>query len=178
MLGLKRGTVELVSHQEVWHEKAVMAIDVLKTVLGDTAIDIQHVGSTAICGIHAKPIIDIVVGVKDLGDIKLFVEELAQEGIVFRKEDIAEQLLFVIGDFEKNFRTHHIHVVQYGSEAWHNYINFRDYLNAFPEKAADYDALKRHLAVEYANDRGSYTSGKQELITHLLEEARHLRGQS
>ena len=69
MIGLKSGTVKLVQHQEEWHENAENVISVLKQLLGDTALDIQHVGSTAICSIHAKPIIDIVVGVTDFDRI-------------------------------------------------------------------------------------------------------------
>ena len=65
MIGLKSGTVKLVQHQEEWHENAENVISVLKQLLGDTALDIQHVGSTAICSIHAKPIIDIAVAVHD-----------------------------------------------------------------------------------------------------------------
>ena len=66
MIGLKSGTVKLVQHQEEWHENAENVISVLKQLLGDTALDIQHVGSTAICSIHAKPIIDIAVAVHDI----------------------------------------------------------------------------------------------------------------
>ena len=96
---------------------------------------------------------------------------LAENGIMFRKEDVKEQLLFVIGDFEREFRTHHIHVVEWNSVAWNNYINFRDYLNAFPEYAKEYDTLKKKLALEFADNRGYYTAGKQELIEKLLKQA-------
>ena len=65
MLVLLRGTVELVPHQKEWNENAVNIIRLLKQLLGDTAIDIQHIGSTAISSIHAKPIIDIVIGVNN-----------------------------------------------------------------------------------------------------------------
>ena len=68
MIGLKSGTVKLVQHQEEWHENAENVIRVLKQLLGDTALDIQHVGSTAICSIHAKPIIDIAVAVGEQFD--------------------------------------------------------------------------------------------------------------
>ena len=79
MIGLKSGTVKLVQHQEEWHENAENVISVLKQLLGDTALDIQHVGSTAICSIHAKPIIDIAVAVHDIKDILPYIEELLQE---------------------------------------------------------------------------------------------------
>jgi len=175
MLGLKRGNVQLVEHQEDWHELAAEAIAIIKAILCDVAIDIQHVGSTAICGIHAKPIIDIAVGVKKVDDVKPYIETLQKAGIVYRKQDVEGQILFVMGDFENDFRTHHIHVMEWNSVEWNHYINFRDYLNAFSEKAKIYDARKRSLAERFAENRGCYTSGKHELIDRLLQEAKAWR---
>lgn len=171
MLGLKRGTVRLVEHQECWHDLASETIDRLKEILGDTAIDIQHVGSTAICGIHAKPIIDVAVGVIKVDDVKPYIDALQNAGIIYRKQDVQGQILFVMGDFENDHRTHHIHVVEWNSIDWNHYINFRDYLNFFPEKAKEYDALKCSLAEQFSENRGNYTSGKHELIDRLLSEA-------
>ena len=171
MIGLKRGTVELLPHQTIWETKAAETIHLLKEILGDVAIDIQHVGSTAIQHIYAKPIIDIAVAVGHLNDIKPYMDVLAENGIIFRKEDVKEQLLFVIGDFERDFRTHHIHVVEWNSVAWNHYVNFRDYLNAFPEYAKQYETLKKKLASEFADHREFYTAGKQELIEKLLKQA-------
>ena len=172
MLGLKRGTVELSGHLPLWEESAKKVIAVLREVLGETAIDIQHVGSTAIPSIPAKPIVDLAVAVKNLDDILPFEEALKEKGIIFRGSDQPGQYLFVLGDFKADTRTHHIHVVPRESEAWHNYLNFRDYLRAFPEKAAEYGRLKEILAEKYPADRGRYTSGKQQLIDRLLAEAK------
>ena len=68
-LGLKRGTVQLEPHDKQWDEAAIQTIKILKSILGDDAIDIQHIGSTAIPAIKAKPIIDIVVGVTDFDKV-------------------------------------------------------------------------------------------------------------
>ena len=171
MIGLKRGTVDLLPHNPLWEDIAAETIKLLKSLLNDVAVDIQHVGSTSIQNICAKPIIDIDVGVNTLDSIKPYIELLKNNGIIFRKEDVKEQLLFVIGDFEKEFRTHHIHVVEWNSVAWNNYINFRDYLNAFPEYAKENDDLKKKLALEFANNRGNYTAGKQEFIDRILKQA-------
>ena len=171
MIGLKRGSVKLISHQEEWNKNAEKVILKLKQLLGDAAVDIQHVGSTAIASIYAKPIIDIVIGVRDLNDIVSYVRLLEQHDFVFRGEDVEGQLLFVMGDFEKDTRTHHIHVVKWNGEEWNNYINFRDYLNCCPDKAMLYDACKKKLASQFPDDRRSYTAGKQELIECLLKEA-------
>lgn len=170
MIGLKRGTVELEPHQKEWDKNAENTVRLLKQLLGDIALDIQHIGSTAICSIHAKPIIDIAVAVRDLNDILAYVEVLKQHNIIFRGEIVAGELLFIMGD--NYMRTHHIHIVKWNGTQWNNYINFRDYLNAYPEKAMMYDACKQKLAMQFSNDRKSYTAGKEEIIQHLLAEAR------
>ena len=170
-IGLKRGIVTLLPYQEEWKENAESIMKKLKQLLGDTAVDIQHVGSTSVSSIHAKPIIDIVIGVKRLDDILCYVELLKQHDIIFRGEDVAGQLLFVMGDFQKDTRTHHIHVVNWNGTLWNHYINFRDYLNAYPEKAKLYEHCKQRLALQFPADRKRYTEGKQELIEQLLKEA-------
>lgn len=169
MIGLKRGTVELVPHQKEWCENAENVVRLLKQLLGDTAIDVQHVGSTAIFLIHAKPIIDIAVAVYDLNDILPYVEVLKQHNIIFRGEIITGEILFVMGNNE--IRTHHIHIVKWNEAEWNNYINFRDYLNTYPEKAKLYDTCKQKLAMQYSNDRKSYTAGKEKIIKRLIAEA-------
>lgn len=171
MLGLKRGTVKIEPHCLYWEDNAKENIALLKNILGTVAVDIQHIGSTAIKSIHAKPIIDIVVGVRDLNDIILFTETLKESGFIFRGSDQAEQLLFVKGDFVNDTRTHHIHIVKWNGKQWNNYINFRDYLNFNKDMADEYDSLKIKLQKEYPNDRNAYTSGKQKLIDKILSEA-------
>lgn len=169
MIGLKRGTVTLVPHQKEWSKNTEKTVELLKQLLGDTALDIQHVGSTAICSIHAKPIIDIAVAVHDLNDMLPYVETLKQNNIISRGEVVAGEILFVMGN--NDTRTHHIHVVKRNGTEWNNYINFRDYLNAYPEKAMMYDTCKQELAARFSNDRKSYTAGKEEIIQRLLAEA-------
>ena len=178
MLGLKRGTVALFPHQAAWEETAKDTIALLWTVLDGVAVDIQHVGSTAIRHIHAKPIIDLAVGVRSLDDIFPMISRLEEIGVIYRNADQPGQLLFVMGDFENEIRTHHIHVVEIENPAWNNYINFRDYLNGYPEKAKLYDDLKQSLFHQHADNRGIYTAGKQELIAQLLKEASQCKAQN
>lgn len=171
MLGLKRGMVELLPHQTEWDENARLTIEELKEILQNIVIDIQHIGSTAVKSIYSKPIIDIAVGVENLDDIIPYTEVLRQNNYIYRGEDVSGQLLFVKGDFEKDTRTHHIHIVKWNGVSWNNYINFRDYLNTFSDKAVMYDKCKKELAKQFPCDRVSYTSGKQKLIDLLLSEA-------
>lgn len=167
-LGLKRGTVQLEPHNKQWEEVAVQTIGKLKVILGEDVIDIQHVGSTAIPAIKAKPIIDIAVGEDDFKRVLLYNEQLQQEGIVYRGSDVEHQLLYVMGDMKNDTRTHHIHVVKWNGTEWKNYIYFRDYLNSNENVALQYQQLKEELERKYADDRIAYTSGKQDMIDNIL----------
>ncbi len=169
---MKRGTVYLEPHQSEWERSAEETISTLKNILGSITADIQHIGSTSIKVISAKPIIDIAVAVNDYELILSKRDVLEKANIVFRFDERPDQLLFVMGDFEKDTRSHHIHVLLYGSDEWNNYINFRDYLNSSIEAAKEYEAVKLRLADQYPDDRIAYTDGKQEVIDRLLEKAR------
>lgn len=171
-IGLKRGTVALVENNSALMQEAEKTILLLHNLLGKAAVDIQHIGSTSIKGIYTKPIIDIVVGVNRFDDILQLNYSLEKNGIIFRGADVQGQLLYVMGDFEKDTRTHHIHIVIYNDESWNNYINFRDYLNYNKDLANEYSKLKYELTLKYQNDRIGYTSGKREFIDKALSAAK------
>ena len=177
-LGLRHGTVALFPHETEWETEAARTTEPLRTVLGDVAADIQHVGSTAITSIMAKPIIDIAVAVRDFDDVIEKKSELEAEGFYYRRngEDLPEQLLFACGSYYDGtgeLQTHFIHVVKAGSVQWRDYINFRDYMNANPAAAKEYEALKLRLCAECPNDPGRqhYTAGKQEFVAYFLRKA-------
>ena len=174
-LGLKKDTVKLEAHQDAWDIEGANICKKLKDILGDDAVDVQHVGSTSIRWICAKPIIDIAVAVRDFRDIMKHNEELAENGIVYRRQDVPGQHLYRCGDFDHDIVTHFIHVVIADSEDWHNYINFRDYLNAHPKDAKAYETLKLDLCAQYPNDRNSYVKGKEDLIEDILVKANKWR---
>ena len=173
MLGLKRGGVALAPHEEAW--EAARTVELLRKLLGASAAGAEHVGSTAVRGIEAKPIIDIAVAARSLEEIKSKADLLGRYGFIFRGEDVPGQLLFVIEDEARGVVTHHIHIVEAGGAAWRDYIGLRDYLNTFPHEAARYGALKSELARRFPADRKSYTAGKAALIAELLAEAREWR---
>ena len=168
-IGLKRGTVALEAWNSAYVDCAREVICVLRDILGEDAMDIQHIGSTSIRGIQSKPIIDLVVGVRDFAEMTVHNAALEEAGIIYRGQDVPEQQLYVIGEGE--YRTHHIHVVIHGSREWNNYVNFRDYLNQRPEIALRYSQLKEQLAQEYPDNRGAYTKGKEQLIDEILTQA-------
>ena len=169
MLGLKRGAVALYPHEKAWETEAQATMARLRQILGPVAVEMAHVGSTAIPTIQAKPIIDIAVAVHDIKDILPYIEVLKQHNIFFHEGAVAGEVFFVMEDGD--IRTHHIHIVKRNGTGWSNYISFRDYLNANPEKAMMYDEFKRKSAVRFADDRKRYTASKQEIIGQLLSEA-------
>jgi GrpB-like predicted nucleotidyltransferase (UPF0157 family) len=167
-IGLKRGTVIVESHKIEWEISAQKMINNLKTILKDDMIDAQHIGSTAIKNICAKPIVDIVVGVSSFDRIIKHNDNLMKNGIVYQMQYPLGQYLYVVGDLEKNIWTHYIHVVIWGQEAWNNYINMRDFLNTHEKEAQEYSTLKECLAKKYPEDRSAYTNAKSEFIEKIL----------
>ena len=169
-IGLRRGTVKLEEHDPAWDESAREVIGKLYDILGDDAKDIQHIGSTSIRQIVAKPIVDIAVGVDSLEDMARHDKRLSEAGFIFRGSDVREQILYVLG--EEDMRTHHIHVVIWGERDWQNYILFRDYLNAHSQEAQEYASLKVELGEKFKDSRGEYTENKQAFIDRILLKAR------
>lgn len=179
MIGLKRGAVKLCEHEKEWEFEAQNTISRLKKILGNVIKDIQHVGSTSILSIKAKPIIDIALAVDDFNDILSFERELKDAGFYYRPNAqayIKNQLLFACGSFYEgtgDLQTHFIHVVRTNSMDWINYINFRDYLNNTPSAAKEYESLKVSLAqqVPIDNGREKYLMGKHDFIVFTLRKA-------
>jgi GrpB-like predicted nucleotidyltransferase (UPF0157 family) len=138
-------------------------------LLGDVVLDIQHVGSTAVPGLGAKPIIDIMVAVADLADVEKCIEPLATLGYEFRGEAGVPGRLF----FGKGApRTHNLHVVEREGDVWKNALLFRDFLRAHPDEARQYYELKKRLAAQYGAGRDEYWHGKRPFIESLLAKAR------
>lgn len=177
MIGLKRGTVKLFNHEKGWGLEAQRTIFRLYKILGTVARDIQHVGSTSILAIKAKPIIDIVVAVDDFKAVLALESELGNDGFYYRPNvNIKDQLLFACGSYYDgtgDLQTHFIHVVLTNSMEWTNYINFRDYLNKMPTVAKEYEDLKTSLAAATPVDKGRerYLRGKHDFIVYTLRKA-------
>ncbi len=172
MIGLKRGTVKLLYHDTKWDHFASETISGIKGIFGKAAVDVQHIGSTAVKSIKAKPIIDIAVGVKDLNYAKRFIPLMERNGYRYKDIGRENELFFSCGDFENDIRTGHIHVVEIRGRLWADYITFRDYLNDNINVAKEYESLKLELCEKYPEDRDSYTAGKADFIKMALREAR------
>ncbi len=138
---------------------------------------IEHFGSTAIPGLSAKPIIDILVEVSSLEETKKqIVPFLKAEGYEYFwrpafGDDVPPYYAWFIKRNSKGKRTHHIHMVEADSELWDR-LYFRDYLRQFPNEAKRYDKLKRSLSEKYTNDRVKYTKEKSDFILSVTKKAK------
>ena len=122
----------------------------------------------------AKPIIDILVGVHSLETAKAAVPKIEALGYGYWREDtIPRRLYFVKGLPPNGPRSHHIHLVEQGTEFWRTHLLFRDILRADPNEARRYKALKRCLAAEFIDDREAYTNGKASYIHAVLDTHYH-----
>lgn len=170
-LGLKIETVRLVPHDESWKEIFLVEKTELEKVLGEKILGIEHVGSTAITGIKAKPVLDLMVGVKTLGKPEEYTSDLQKLGYIFHKDSRVDQqhILFVKGAEES--RTHYLKVTAFGSDFWEEHVVFRDFLIQHPEYARQYEELKLKLLEEHKGTRIPYTKGKDSFIRNILKLA-------
>lgn len=169
MLGLPKGIVKLEPHSENWRQLFAEEAAAIRRAIGEIDATIEHVGSTSIGGMAAKPIIDVAIGLKNLADGEQCVAPLEKVGYEYRGEHgIAERFYFVKGEP----RTHHLHVVERGGDLWRNHLLFRDYLRNNRAVAATYERLKIDLAEKYPANRDAYLQGKNDFIENILRRAR------
>lgn len=170
-MGLKMGTVRLEKYNSDWKKEFENEKNNLKEIFQKIAIDIQHIGSTSIENISAKPIIDIAVGVKKLSDFEKVKNcFINNKEYSLREENTAGEILIRKGPEESI--THLIHVMECDSDRYKNTIIFRDYLRNNLEDKIEYEKLKEELAKKYKDDRKMYTASKHEFIQKILEKAK------
>jgi GrpB-like predicted nucleotidyltransferase (UPF0157 family) len=170
MIGLQRGTVKLVPHSPEWKSLFAEEERVLRASIGTFVMDIQHVGSTAVPGLEAKPIIDIAVAVQRLEDVEKCIEPLECLGYEYRADE-GHPRRFVFAKGDPSRRTHYVHMVEWNSDSWKRLLRFRDYLCQHKEAAREYANLKRELARKSQGNRDLYTPGKAEFIESVLTRA-------
>ena len=169
-LGLPRGTVRVVAPDLRWPglfraEADRLAAAVARAGLAPLAL--EHVGSTAVPGLAAKPILDLMAGSPPGADWQPYLEVAVALGYGPRgPQGVAGRELLVRGP--EAARTHHLNLTEAGGTFWCEHLAFRDRLRADPALAAAYAALKRDLAARHASDRGAYTTGKAAFVIAVL----------
>lgn len=155
-----------------WPESFIRESSLIKLSIGSYVSVIEHIGSTSVPGLAAKPVIDMLIGVKSLADSPRFVPLLEQLGYLYVPEyevDLPERrYLYKQQDGEDSF---HLHMVEPQSSFFRRHIAFRDYLRSHPAEAAEYASLKLRLAREFGSDRSGYTDAKTEFIQSIERKA-------
>jgi GrpB-like predicted nucleotidyltransferase (UPF0157 family) len=173
-LGLEAGRVRLVPYCESWPGLYEAEIARLAPFLASAGVDVafEHSGSTAVPGLAAKPIIDILAGLVMIDDRTSVIAALQGAGYVHRGEHgIPGRDFFRRGEP----RHYHLHLTALGSQFWQDHQDFRDWLRAHRHAAVEYAALKHALAERFPEDRKAYIDGKSSFVERTLRTARARR---
>lgn len=166
----RRGdTIKIVDYDPGWPKKYEQWRERLQSALGDVARRLEHVGSTSVPGLPAKPIIDIQISVADLEDEPRYVHALERLGVQLRSRD---DLHRYFRPFPDRPREVHVHVCASGSSWEREHLLFRDYLRSDVQAREVYVAAKRRAAARWADDAIAYTDAKSDAILTILEAAR------
>jgi GrpB-like predicted nucleotidyltransferase (UPF0157 family) len=163
--------VEVVQHQPQWLDAFEIESHSVSSALGENMVAIHHIGSTAIPHIYAKPIIDLLVEVKDILVVDQHNSAMEKLGYVVMGEFGIPDRRFFLKDSAAGIRTHHVHVFAIYSPQIQRHLAFRDYLIAHLEIAQEYSDLKCDLAKQYPQDIQGYMDGKDEFIKTIDQQA-------
>lgn len=165
--------VDIEAYNPSWEDQYEREKQKIGEVLGQYTVGIEHIGSTSVRGLAAKPIIDIMVGTIDLESVASFVGPLRELGYEYVPKPTFERkgrLFFRKGMWRQGM--YHLHVCEWKGSEWRDKLLFRDYLRAHPEVAAEYASLKYQLAVKYKEERSAYTRKKEPFIKAILLKGR------
>ncbi len=166
--------IEVVPHDPNWADLYREEAGKLAAIFGEAAVGIHHVGSTAVPGLNAKPVIDVLVEVDDLEKVEGFNGPMIELGYESKGEHGIPKRRYFSKD-TAGVRTHHVHVFQSGHLDIQRMLNFRDYLSAHPDDVRAYQRLKEALAKKFPEDIVSYTEGKSEFIRGIDQKAKAWR---
>lgn len=165
--------VRIVEYNPNWPEVFKLEKGKIKEKIVEYIASIDHIGSTAVEGLVAKPIIDILIGLNSLDDAQFCIpklEELNYEYVPEFEDVLPDRRYFRKPPSDQGTRDFHVHMVEIKTYFWKRQLIFRDYLRQFPEVANEYGELKLKLAAEKQDDRTAYTDGKTDFILSILEK--------
>ena len=162
-----RASIHVVPYDSRWPDRFEQERQVLADVLGPWLVGpIEHVGSTAVPGLAAKPVIDIMAAVRNLESSRAVIAALSEFGYCYSA--YRDDVMHWFCKPSPAIRTHHLHVVPFQSQLWFDRLAFRDFLRAHPTVAMDYASLKRTLAKQHETDRDAYTDAKSPFVETVL----------
>jgi len=161
----------MVPHDPNWRQEFRQEAGRISAAAGSNAVAVHHVGSTAIPGIYAKPVIDLLLVIQDLAALDEKQLEMEALGYEARGEYGIAGRRFFRRDDKHGDRTHQVHAFEDGSPQIARHLAFRDYMIAHPETAQEYSDLKRELAAKHPEDIEAYMDGKDEFIQEVDKRA-------
>jgi GrpB-like predicted nucleotidyltransferase (UPF0157 family) len=168
-MGIAR--ISVVPYDPLWPELFADERRLLEETLAPWLVGgVHHIGSTAVPGLAAKPLLDMMAGVRDLDDSRAAYEPLEQVGYVYTPHRPREAHHFSKPSASLRERTHNLHLTEVGSALWRERLAFRDALRADPGLAAEYAALKKRLASQ-CDDGADYAAGKRGFVERVLISA-------
>lgn len=170
-LGLVKNEVKLSPYTTEWKEEFNRVKIEIVNATGIEGQRIQHIGSTAINNMPAKPIIDIIIGVEDLVKVdKAIYKKLGNIGFLRLRVERPGEIVFAkFTDDTFEVKTHFIHMVDFDKELWKNQLFFRDYLNANDEAREEYRYLKTTNAKQKDIDINTYTDLKEPFVKSIFK---------
>ncbi len=169
MIGLRRHTVRVVEYDAEWASIFETESRAVRKAGGDLVLDVQHVGSTAVPGLPAKPVVDIAVAVGARDAITRLVGSLTAIGYIDRGDGGSDGGYLLVRESEPDVRTVHLHVVEQTDVQWNNYLAFRNTLCQDSKVRQRYAELKRQLVAKFGEDRKAYTASKNNFIREVLK---------
>ena len=164
-------SVTVALHDPAWRRQFEVEARRLADRLGDVVVGLHHIGSTAIPGLPAKPIIDILMEATDLASLDEATPALEALGYEAKGEHGIPHRRYFRKDNASGTRTHHLHAFESGTEDVRRHLAFRDYLMAHPSVALAYGELKRALAQRHPDDMDAYVRGKDAFVKAQLAQA-------
>jgi GrpB-like predicted nucleotidyltransferase (UPF0157 family) len=169
VLGLRRRTVRLSPHDPAWADRAREVIGEIATATGIPEDTIQHVGSTAVPGLLAKPILDIDLAIGRGNDVEGLVERLVHLGFIDRGDGEGGIGRLLVWETAPDIRTVHVHITPFDSPWWRHDLAFRDALRDDSVLRQRYAEVKADLARQFPEDRKSYREAKNSFIEATLQ---------
>ncbi len=163
--------LEVVRHNPRWRDIFVTEAKHIAAAFSENIVAIHHIGSTAIPNIYAKPVIDMLVVVRNIVEVEAQSSSMESLGYEVMGEFGISGRRYFRKDDRKGIRTHQIHTFAAGSPEIERHLAFRDYMIAHPDDAQKYSELKRTLAAEHSQNPDGYMDGKDGLINEIDDKA-------
>jgi GrpB-like predicted nucleotidyltransferase (UPF0157 family) len=161
--------VRIQDYDPAWPGAYWREASIVRTALTGLAVAIEHIGSTSVPGLAAKPVIDILVGIRAFAQADAAIARLCDRGYLYVRE--AQLGLPAHASVKRGSpTTHRVHLVEHEGVLWNRYFAFREALRADAALAEEYEHLKRELAATYRADRAGYTAGKTAFILRVIGE--------